>query len=129
MKYPSCCILVALILSTPVIGAAGTEAKPVMAEPFKIEASGQCVACHKLDTRLIGPSYKEISRVYNNASHYDPREEAKRLTTKLRMGGSMPPKVRMMPTLPGYNHPAAPQSVTDGDIRTLVDWIMGLKDH
>lgn len=76
------------------------------------KASG-CFACHTVDKKLIGPSYKEIADKYRN----DKGAEAN-LMKKVKDGGKgawgdipMPPN--------GH--------VKDPDIKALVAWIMAMK--
>lgn len=76
------------------------------------KASG-CLACHTVDKKLIGPSYKDIADKYRK----DKGAEAK-LSKKVKDGGKgvwgdipMPPNAH----------------VKDADIKTLVAWIMAIK--
>jgi cytochrome c len=72
-----------------------------------------CLACHAVDKKLVGPSYKDIAAKYRA----DAGAEAK-LVDKVKKGSQgtwgqvpMPP------------NPAVP----DGEVRTLVKWILGQK--
>ena len=72
-----------------------------------------CFACHAVDKKLVGPSYKDVAAKYAK----DPGAEAK-LFDKVKKGGQgvwgqvpMPPNAQ----------------VPDGDIKTLVKWIMSQK--
>jgi cytochrome c len=73
------------------------KAEPVVAEPvvvditqdpvyqaaLTIEAKSDCITCHKLDEKLIGPSYKEIAEKYGaNAEEMIPK-----LAQKILEGG------------------------------------------
>ena len=69
-----------------------------------------CLACHTLDKKSVGPAYKEIAKKYKGQAG----SEAK-LAEKVKKGGQgawgpvpMPPNA----------------AVPDGDIKTLVDWIL-----
>ncbi|WP_395062259.1 c-type cytochrome [Flavobacterium sp.] len=62
-----------------------TEAvKPEIAAEFKkgadLIASNDCLGCHKIDEKLVGPSYKEV------AAKYSAKDEAM-LVTKIIEGG------------------------------------------
>jgi cytochrome c len=46
-------------------------------------AAAGCVACHKVDARLIGPSYKEVAEKYRG-----DETAAALLLTKVKEGGS-----------------------------------------
>ena len=72
-----------------------------------------CTACHKTDTKLVGPAYKEVAAKYKG----DKKAEAM-LVDKVKKGGMgvwgpvpMPPNA----------------AVKDEDIKTLVKWILALK--
>ena len=72
-----------------------------------------CLACHKVDAKLVGPSYKEVAAKYKA----DKGAEAK-LIEKVKKGGMgvwgpvpMPPNA----------------AVKDEDIKTLVKWVLATK--
>jgi cytochrome c len=72
-----------------------------------------CLACHAVDRKLVGPSYKEVAAKYRS----DAGAEAK-LVDKVKKGSQgtwgqvpMPPNA----------------SVPDGDARALVKWILSQK--
>jgi cytochrome c len=72
-----------------------------------------CLACHAVDKKLVGPSYKDIAAKYRS----DAGAEAK-LVEKVKKGSQgtwgqvpMPPNA----------------AVPDGDVRTLVKWILSQK--
>lgn len=69
-----------------------------------------CLACHQLDKRVVGPSFREIAARYagdNGASG--------RLTVKIKQGGS-----GVWGTVPMPPNPA----VSDADLQQLVNWIL-----
>lgn len=72
-----------------------------------------CTACHAVDKKIVGPSYKEVAAKYRN----DKTAEAK-LVDKVKKGGvgvwgqvPMPPNTQ----------------VKDEDVKTLVKWVLALK--
>jgi cytochrome c len=72
-----------------------------------------CLACHGLDTKMVGPSWKDVGKKYAG----DAGAEAK-LVAKVRKGGKgvwgeipMPPNV----------------TVKEADVRTLVQYVLTLK--
>lgn len=90
---------------------------PVLAQSadaaLELAKKNGCLACHSLDSKMVGPSWKDVGRKY--AGEVDA--EAK-LVTKVRKGGKgvwgevpMPPNV----------------TVKEGDVRTLVQYILTLK--
>jgi cytochrome c len=76
------------------------------------QASG-CMVCHGLDKKMIGPSYKDVAAKYRN----DKNAQAA-LIKKVKAGGKGVWGDIPMPPNP---------HVKDGDIRTLVVWILGMK--
>ncbi|AMO22285.1 c-type cytochrome [Ramlibacter solisilvae] len=69
-----------------------------------------CVACHAVDKKVVGPSFKEVAAKYKG----DKTAEAK-LVEKVKKGGSgvwgqvpMPPNAQ----------------VKDEDIKTMVKWVL-----
>lgn len=75
-----------------------------------------CMACHAIDEKRYSPSMKEIAARYRN----DPEAQAK-LEKKTRKGGSGNWERRSMPM------PPAPESVSDDDIKEIVQWILSLE--
>jgi cytochrome c len=72
-----------------------------------------CFACHAVDKKLVGPSYKDVAAKYRNDAGAEPR-----LVDKVKKGSQgtwgqvpMPPNA----------------AVPDGDVRTLVKWILSQK--
>jgi cytochrome c len=72
-----------------------------------------CLACHAVDKKLIGPSFAEVAAKYKG----DAGAEAK-LVAKVKNGGTgvwgqmpMPPNA----------------SVPDADIKTMVKWVLTTK--
>lgn len=72
-----------------------------------------CFACHAVDKKLVGPSYKEVAAKYRNDAGAEGR-----LADKVKKGSQgtwgqvpMPPNA----------------AVPDGDVRALVKWILSQK--
>ena len=95
--------------------AAASVASPVLANPAALQLAqkSNCVACHAAETKLVGPSWKDISKKYEG----DATAEA-RLITKVKKGGAgvwgpvpMPPNV----------------TVKDADIKTIVQYVLSVK--
>ena len=70
-----------------------------------------CLACHQVDKKTVGPAYKEIAKKYKG------QNVAAQLEGKVKKGGQgvwgpvpMPPNA----------------AVPDADIKKLVDWILKL---
>jgi cytochrome c len=72
-----------------------------------------CVACHAVDKKVVGPSFKDVAAKYRNQAGAQ-----KQLVAKVKNGGSgvwgavpMPPN----PTVP------------DADLNAIVKWILAQK--
>ena len=98
-----------LILTAALMGALSA---PVHAQEA-LAKKHNCLACHAADKKLVGPSYKDVAAKYRS----DPAAEAK-LFDKVKKGGQgvwgqvpMPPNAQ----------------VPDGDIKSLVKWILSQK--
>jgi cytochrome c len=76
----------------------------------KLLASSGCTGCHAPDSRVVGPSFREI------AARYKP-EERERLAMKVRQGSQGA----------WGNVPMPPNALSDADARALVDWILSRK--
>src|SRR5688572_10701056 len=70
-------------------------------------------ACHAVDKKLVGPSYKDVAAKYRG----DAGAEAK-LVDKVKKGGH---------GTWGPVHMPQKTWVPDGDVRTLVKWILSQK--
>jgi cytochrome c len=71
-----------------------------------------CLACHQVDKKLVGPGYKEIAKKYKGQSG-----AAAKLAEKVKKGGSGAWGAVPMPPNP---------AVPDADLKKLVDWILKL---
>jgi cytochrome c len=71
------------------------------------------MACHAADKKLVGPSYKDISKKYaGNAA------AVAQLSTKIQKGGSGVWGAIPMPANPGVN---------DADAKKLAQWVLSMK--
>jgi cytochrome c len=95
---------------------AATAANTYAADAKSAEALAQqsgCLACHTVDKKLVGPSYKEIADRYRN----DKGAEAN-LFKKVKEGGKG--AWGDIPMTPNAH-------VKDQDIKTIVQWILTVK--
>ena len=88
-----------------VVGATTAQADPALA------TKNNCMACHAVDRKLVGPSYQEVAKKYAGTS-------ADVLAASIRKGGSgkwgpipMPPQAQLSET----------------DARILAEWILKTK--
>jgi cytochrome c len=101
-------LITSLIVSAGLLAGAGNAlASEALAKKHN------CLACHAVDKKLVGPSYQDVAAKYKG----DAGAESK-LVAKVKNGGSgvwgqvpMPPNA----------------SVPDADIKTLVKWVLGMK--
>jgi cytochrome c len=84
-------------------------AMPATADEAVAQANG-CIACHKVDVKLVGPSYKDVAAKYQGDA-----SAAETLRAKVRAGGvgtwgpiPMPPNTTM----------------SDADLAAVIDWIL-----
>jgi len=71
-----------------------------------------CLACHAVDKKLVGPAYKDV------AAKYAGQDVVAKLAKKIREGG-----VGVWGQIP---MPANPQ-VSEAEAESLVKWVLGQK--
>ena len=94
------------VLALAVLGVA--FALPAKADEA-LAKKHNCLACHTVDKKLVGPAYKEIAKKYKG------QNVAAKLQEKVKKGGQGVWGPVLMPPNP---------AVPDGDIKTLVEWIL-----
>jgi cytochrome c len=72
-----------------------------------------CLACHAVDNKLVGPSYKDVAAKYKG----DKSAEGKLATKIMKGGGGVWGPMPM---------PANPQ-VNDAEAKKLAQWILSVK--
>ena len=72
-----------------------------------------CLACHAVDKKVIGPSYKDVA-----AKYAGQKDAADKLAQKILKGGS-----GVWGAVP---MPANPQ-VNEAEAKTLAAWVLGIK--
>jgi cytochrome c len=99
-------------IATVFCALAALAAHPAQASD-QLAKKHNCLACHTVDKKMVGPSYKDVAAKYRS----DKTAEAK-LIDKVKKGGAgvwgqvpMPPN----PNLP------------DAEARALVKWILSVK--
>lgn len=68
-----------------------------------------CMACHALDKKLVGPAYKDVAAKYKG-----DKDAAAKLAKKVKAGGS------------GVwgQIPMPPNNITDDEAATLAKWVL-----
>ena len=96
--------LIAALGAATLIAAPGARADEAMAKKYN------CLACHAVDKKVVGPSYKDVAKKYKGQA-----DAVAHLSEKVKKGGSgvwgpipMPPNA----------------AVPDADIKALVEWIL-----
>lgn len=84
---------------------------PVYTKGLGLVAQSDCLTCHKIDDKLIGPSYKEIALKYKDA----PNDVVTALAEKIVKGG-----VGNWGNVPMTPHP----SISQEDAETMVRYIL-----
>ena len=89
-----------------------TVAAPAMAD-LALATSKNCMACHAVDKKLVGPSYKDVA-----AKYAGQKDAVDKLAVKIIKGGSgvwgpvpMPPNAQ----------------VSEADAKKLAAWVMTQK--
>ncbi len=100
----ACAALVALAAVLPGAPAHADE---------KLARMRNCYACHQVESKLVGPAWRDVATRYAR----DPEAEA-RLARKIREGGAGVWGVVAMAPNP---------AVTDADARALARWVLSLR--
>ncbi|BBL23994.1 MULTISPECIES: c-type cytochrome [Comamonas] len=87
-------------------------AAPAMAD-LALAQSKNCMACHAVDKKLVGPSYKDVAGKYAGQ-----KDAADKLAAKIVKGGSGVWGPVPMP---------ANTQVSEADAKKLAAWILTLK--
>ena len=93
-----------------VLAAAGVLAAPLVAADEALLKKHNCVACHTIDKKLVGPAYKDVAKKYKGQ-----KDAAAKLAEKVKKGGQGVWGPVAMPPNP---------QVPDADIRKLVQFIL-----
>jgi cytochrome c len=95
-----------------IMAAMAAISAPVMADEA-LAKSKNCMACHAMDKKLVGPAYKEVAKKYAGDA-----KAAEMLAAKVIKGGSGVWGAIPMP---------ANAQVSEADANKLVAWILGMK--
>jgi len=87
-------------------------AAPAMADEALAKANN-CMACHAVDKKLVGPAYKDVAKKHSNDA-----SKADMLAAKIIKGGSGVYGAIPMPANP---------KVSEADAKKLATWVLSLK--
>lgn len=100
---------------TPLAASAPVQqAAPAPVTEMQLAQASKCFSCHAIDRKLVGPAWKDVAAKYRGQKGAEAR-----LIDKVAKGGSGVWGPVPMP-------PNSPQ-VSEGDIRTLVRYILALR--
>ena len=88
-----------------------TTATPAFASP-DLAQKKNCMACHAIDKKLVGPPYKDVAAKYSGQ-----KDAADKLAQKIMKGGS-----GVWGAIP---MPANPQ-VSEAEAKQLAQWVLSL---
>ena len=100
------------LIPTLLVALAGLAAAPAFAQ-LELAQKKNCMACHAVDKKVLGPAYKDVA-----AKYAGQKDAVDKLAAKVVKGGS-----GVWGNIP---MPANPQ-VTDAEAKQLVQWILSLK--
>lgn len=93
--------------------AAGKVSAVTLEQGKQLLSKNDCLSCHKVDVKLVGPAYKDVAKKYPaTAANYE------KLTKKIIAGGS-----GVWGDIPMSAHPSVPPA----DIKKMVQYILSLK--
>ena len=96
-------LILAIALVAPAIASANQE----------LAQKKNCMACHAIDKKLVGPSYKEVA-----AKYAKDKDASKKLAEKIIKGGAGVWGPVPMP---------ANTQVTPAEAETLAKWVLTVK--
>ncbi len=100
------------LLPSLLIAAFGVVTLPAFAQA-DLAKKKNCMACHAVDKKLVGPSYKDVATKYAGQ-----KDAVDKLVVKVMKGGSGAWGAIPMPANP---------QVSEAEAKQLVQWIMTLK--
>lgn len=104
--------LIACALCASVILPGVAQADVNAAKAMQLAQKYNCLACHAVDKKLVGPAYKDVAKKYASDKSAPEKLEHKVKNGSSGVWGAIP-----MP----------PNNVPDADIRALVHWVLSLK--
>ena len=95
-----------------VLALSALTSQVAMANPDLAKAKN-CMACHAVSTKLVGPAFKDVA-----AKYAGQKDAENKLVAKVMKGGSG--------TWGAIPMPANPQ-VSDAEAHTLIKWVLAQK--
>ena len=88
-------------------------AAPAMAD-LALATSKNCMACHAVDKKMVGPAYKDVAAKYKGQG-----DAVAVLSAKVRHGGTGTWGQIPMP-------PNGTDKISDADLKAAIEWILKL---
>jgi len=88
-------------------------ASGAFADGLALAQKNNCLACHAIDHKVVGPAFKDVAAKYKGNSQAEKILMAKVHTGGAGVWGTMP-----MP---------AQSQLNDADLKTVVDWVLATK--
>ncbi len=99
-----------ILINTLFLFSPWASAQPLSAKALAIIGNSDCLACHSVEKKVIGPAFKDIAEKYKGNNKI-----ADTLIQKIKNGGAGNwGEVAMSP------HP----DMSTNDLKTVVDWIL-----
>jgi cytochrome c len=98
-------------------GSIQTPASPPPQTPEALAKQRGCLECHALDTKVIGPAFRDIAARYRDST--GARDY---LIQVVKRGG----KGKWTDVTGGVPMPPHSYSLSDAEVQRLVDWVLGL---
>jgi cytochrome c len=92
------------------VAVAGVFAAPVAQADEALLKKHNCIACHQMDKKVVGPAYNDVAKKYKGQ-----KDIAVKLAEKVKKGGQGAWGPVPMPPNP---------QVPDADIKKMVDFIL-----
>ena len=92
--------------------ALGFAAEPAAHADEALAKKHNCTACHQIDKKSVGPSYKDVAKKYKGQA-----DAPAKLAEKVKKGGQ-----GVWGQIPMPPNPAVP----DADIAKLVAWVLAM---
>lgn len=95
-------------------GTLENSAASSMADGIALAQKNNCFACHKIDTKLVGPAWRDVAKKYKGVADAEHKLVIKVSTGSVGSWGDMP-------------MPAMAPAVKEEDIRALVKFVLSLE--
>lgn len=101
-------------MAHPFLTAAACAGALLLAAPahanLQLAQKNACMACHGVDKKLVGPSYRDVAKKYAGQA-----DAVAKISDSIRKGGSGKWGPVPMP---------AQAALSDADTRTLAEWVL-----